>query len=201
MNRSEAGKLGYIKTKEAMDAARDRKTKRCREQYLALNKKCLFCGKEISFKGRKNDFCNHSCAAQHTRKIKGNKIRKGYTKNCPCGLEVKVGNKYCDKCILEGKHLHKKTFEALSLSSRGRRRQCLLDERGNICEMCGITEWLGKPILLIMDHIDGNSSNEDKLNMRLICSNCDSTLSTYKGRNKGNGRHARRARYAEGKSY
>ncbi len=38
-------------------------------------------------------------------------------------------------------------------------------------------------------------------NLSLICSNCDANLPTYKSKNKGNGRHYRRIKYKEGKSY
>jgi hypothetical protein len=53
----------------------------------------------------------------------------------------------------------------------------------------------------ILDHIDGNSSNNDITNLRLVCSNCDSQLPTYKSKNKGNGRHYRRERYKNNQSY
>ena len=42
--------------------------------------------------------------------------------------------------------------------------------------MCGITEWRGIPLTVIMDHIDGNSNNSNLSNLRLICSNCDMLL-------------------------
>ena len=54
---------------------------------------------------------------------------------------------------------------------------------------------------LVIDHIDGNSENNNLSNLRVICPNCDSLTSTYKGLNKGNGRAYRRKRYKEGKSY
>ena len=73
--------------------------------------------------------------------------------------------------------------------------------RGNKCEICGIEQWEGKSITMVMDHIDGNASNNTLPNLRLICPNCDSQLPTYKSRNRGKGRYSRRVRYAQGKSY
>ena len=52
-----------------------------------------------------------------------------------------------------------------------------------------------------LEHNDGNSQNNSLDNLSLICPNCHSQTPTYKGANKGNGRHYRRVRYAEGKSY
>ena len=82
-------------------------------------------------------------------------------------------------------------------------KRYLIDTRSNKCECCNITEWNGKPIVMDLEHKDGNSENNSLNNLSLICPNCHSQTPTYKGRNKGKGvgRHARRQRYAEGKSY
>lgn len=81
-------------------------------------------------------------------------------------------------------------------------RSFLLEEQENTCALCPLsTEWYGKPLVFIADHIDGNSENNRRENLRLVCPNCDSQLDTYKSKNKGNGRHSRKQRYAEGKSY
>jgi Zn finger protein HypA/HybF involved in hydrogenase expression len=77
----------------------------------------------------------------------------------------------------------------------------LFDQRGHRCEVCGISEWMGRPAPLELDHKDGNSSNNVLDNIRLICPNCHAQTATYKGRNMGQGRHHRRERYAQGKSY
>jgi predicted HNH restriction endonuclease len=52
-----------------------------------------------------------------------------------------------------------------------------------------------------LEHIDGNSTNNELSNLKLLCPNCHSLTSTYKALNKGNGRHKRMERYKEGKSY
>lgn len=52
-----------------------------------------------------------------------------------------------------------------------------------------------------LEHIDGNSKNNNLKNLKLLCPNCHSLTSTYKALNKGNGRFKRKQRYQEGKSY
>ena len=80
-------------------------------------------------------------------------------------------------------------------------KRFLIRVKPNGCEICNLTKWQGKPAPLVMDHIDGNSDNWKLDNLRLVCGNCDMQLPTYKSKNKGRGRHSRRQRYAEGKSY
>lgn len=73
--------------------------------------------------------------------------------------------------------------------------------RGYYCEHCGISDWNGKPITLEVEHIDGNSGDSSPDNVCLLCPNCHSQTPTYKSKNIGKGRHARKLRYQEGKSY
>ena len=57
------------------------------------------------------------------------------------------------------------------------------------CSCCGIeAEWMGKPMPLILDHINGKNNDNRLENLRFVCSNCDSQLPTYKNRrgSKGN---------------
>lgn len=69
----------------------------------------------------------------------------------------------------------------------------LLEQQDYRCNRCKIKAvWMGSPLILILDHKDGDSNNNAPDNVHLICSNCDSQLPTYKARNKGKGRASRR---------
>lgn len=52
-----------------------------------------------------------------------------------------------------------------------------------VCEKCGQgTTWQGKPLMLQLDHRDGNCHNNAVTNLRLLCPNCHTQTPTYAGR-------------------
>lgn len=66
------------------------------------------------------------------------------------------------------------------------------------CAICGIeNKWNGKVLKFVLDHIDGDASNNFQDNLRLICPNCDSQLPTFKARNKKSARNYRSKYYKE----
>lgn len=56
------------------------------------------------------------------------------------------------------------------------------------CFECGITKWNNKPIVLELEHIDGNRNNNKKENLKLLCPNCHSQTSTFRKNNKKKGK-------------
>jgi len=52
------------------------------------------------------------------------------------------------------------------------------------CVSCDLTDWMGEPIPLELDHIDGDNTNNELSNLRLLCPNCHARTPTYRGKNK-----------------
>jgi len=133
---------------------------------------CIDCGTEANYHpGKKNIYCSIKC--QQTAQY------KRYVKEWKEGLRVGAGP--------NGVSVHIKRY--------------LLEKQNHCCAICGTIEWNGKPLTLEVEHVDGNSQNQTEDNLAMICPNCHSQTETYKGKNRGNGRHFRKQRYLEGKSF
>ena len=143
-----------------------------------------------------NHFCSRSCAAKFN--MRKRKIIL-FCLRCNQELDNKTQKQFCSISCAALQQSDQKVISG-NASVKALKR-FLLAKRGHQCEVCKNTEWQDQPIPLDMDHINGNSTNNDMTNLRLICPNCHAQTPTYKNKNKGNGRAYRRKRYAEGKSY
>ena len=80
-------------------------------------------------------------------------------------------------------------FENGTLKSRNAIKKFVKIRDGYHCSICGqLPTHNGKDLIMIIDHIDGDASNNLPSNFRLVCPNCDTQLPTYKAKNIGNGR-------------
>ena len=59
-------------------------------------------------------------------------------------------------------------------------KEGLLDERCSVCGMEAL--WNGKPLVLVLDHINGISNDHRMENLRFLCPNCNSQTETFAGR-------------------
>lgn len=191
-----------------------------------LFKPCEQCGKDISDKPSTNRFCGSSCSATYNnlrkprrprkveeekpfkftlRKTKVLKVR--LSANCiHCQQElVDTQSLYCSlQCMADFRfktslELWLSTGKAVGGNKAIRKYITHLD--GYKCSCCGLSDWNDKPITLEVEHISGDSTDDSRENVCLICPNCHSQTSTYKGKNRGKGRHWRTQRYYDDKSY
>lgn len=113
------------------------------------------------------------------------------------------------KC--DGEYKHKQAYKAFCEGNpkymRGNYspknfKDYIMEEQNNVCAICGMPPlWNGKKLVFIADHIDGNAANNVRSNIRCICPNCDSQLSTYKSKNKNGARsYYRYHRYEKDKN-
>lgn len=52
------------------------------------------------------------------------------------------------------------------------------------CEICGLSEWRGKPIRLEIHHINANHKDNRLENLMILCPNCHSLTDNYRGKAK-----------------
>lgn len=200
LTHSQAGKLGSAKAAPIIAAAKQQRRKAYyANPILCANPKCQ---KPIPYeKKRRCKYCNHSCAAQV---VNQGQVRTTPHKCLVCPTSIKGKTKFCSTDCYFTSYRQKqldKTKQHPEQVSEAAVRRYLAKTTPHQCQVCGRRKWLGKPIPLEVDHIDGNSTNREWSNVRRICPNCHAQTPTFKSKNKGNGRHSRRIRYREGKSY
>jgi ketopantoate reductase len=176
-----------------------------KEQYDLNPNVCINCGNKIEYKinasvTRKKKFCSNSCSA-----IYNNKNRKivlnNKCLNCGKKLSTKKG-KYCSKeCQAEYQYNSyiKRWKQNLETGLSGKYglnnyiKKYIFNKYNNKCARCGwdIMNVYTHKVPLEIEHIDGNFLNNGEDNLILLCPNCHSLTSTYKGANMGKGRKSR----------
>ena len=169
---------------------------------------CEFC--RVNPACRRGRYCSNSCST----KARWDARRQGTapigpnftptTRACRCGRRVSdCQAKRCAACkdLLKGiwgkGDIRGACFWDELKGDAGRKRY-LLRVKPHKCEICTLDTWQGRPIPLELDHIDGDSGNNNLTNVRLICPNCHAQTPTYKNKNRGHGRKKRRERYHGG---
>lgn len=55
------------------------------------------------------------------------------------------------------------------------------------CELCAGDRWMGQPIPLELDHINGDHHDNRLENLRIVCPNCHAQTATHAGKNNRRG--------------
>lgn len=161
-------------------SSRSRRAKNAAKYNLAP-KLCTCCKTPIPYGEHwVKRYCSSSCAATINNKLPNRRRKKE---------KVPV-----DRAQKKQKRLtaNMQLFQLGKLKYRRDLRQCLITSNGNQCSICHLPGlWQEKPLVLVVDHIDGDAANNQPNNLRLLCPNCNSQTSTFCGRNFGKGRQAR----------
>lgn len=135
------------------------------------------------------------CIIKREKKVEKVKINKpklfNYCLNC--SKEINKKNKYCSsKCATDLLHrdnykyflTHPEEFNRGNYSPKSF-KDFFLNEQDYKCAVCHMKNvWNEKEIIFVCDHINGDSSDNRRENLRLVCPNCDSQLPTFKSKNK-----------------
>lgn len=150
---------------------------------------CKFCYKELKNNGALTVH-EKSCAQNPNRVVRKRAENAGAKKGTsPWNKGKKIGR---------AKHLDLKYTDDMIFCENSKYSRHALKKRilvrnliEYVCACCGIgPEWMGKPMPLILDHINGVNNDNRLSNLRFVCSNCDSQLVTYKSRNRKNKENA-----------
>lgn len=198
LSTSEAGKLG---SEAAANTIRNNKLKRI-EDYNSNPKLCKNCNLVIEYDKRRNDFCSHSCSVSFNNK--GVRRHGDAPIDClNCGIKThneKFCSAQCQQDILWKQRKDEMISSGKDNSAENRLgKRYLIELHKGKCQICSLNEWMGKPMPLVLDHINGNPYDNSLTNLRVICHNCNAQTPTFAGRNKGNGRVERAKRYKEEK--
>ena len=141
-----------------------------------------------------NSWC--SCARDLGMSIYGGNSRYQLSKRCdelkcdtshfgiqPIGFANNPGGREAQKkYTLEEILVENSTYKNISAMKRRILDANLLEYK---CAICGNNgRWNDAPLVLQIDHINGNHSDHRLENLRFLCPNCHSQTETYSGKNK-----------------
>ena len=161
---------------------------------------CERCGKQHSGEYGSGRFCSKGCASAYSTAAKREEINRVVSAKLrghrPSGCEgFKPGfdpNRH-QVTKEESARMHEilrqqrqafyssAAWEQLPKTEKYRRGMAEQDGR---CLSCGLNEWMGKSLMLEIDHVNGRHNDDSRGNLRYLCLNCHSQTPTFRNRRR-----------------
>lgn len=160
---------------------------------------CLVCGEIFERTSSSIRKCPQNCT--HNQ-IRSNRACRNKTCSV-CGKHISRENSsgLCQQCfrteykkekIKEWKETGKTGITDEATKVPNVIREYILDKQNHKCAICGKIDFHNEmPLVFILDHVNGDASDNHEENLRFICPDCDSQLPTYKSKNKNSARKFR----------
>ncbi len=155
---------------------------------------CERCGREFTedWRGTRSQkastprFCSRQCANSRSfseeSKQKKSEAAKLYIEKAGTPQRT-VSKETAKRAAEKRRHTFQEKYDALpweKLAPKGEAvKRRILVEQNSVCSICGLNTWMEKPLILQLDHIDGNNENNQRSNLRMICPNCHSQTETF----------------------
>jgi len=150
--------------------------------------KCESCNNKHKGEYGSGRFCSEHCARSFASKEKRLEINKKVSSTLTgrshphAGIHRKLTLDEKGKISLSIKNHYKKLRHSNPIEklTKDARRRRIIEEQNHRCLDCGMGEtWNGKVLSLQLDHIDGDSKNNNRNNLQALCPNCHSQTPTY----------------------
>ena len=153
---------------------------------------CKKCGTEFEVTKGLINYCSSKCV--HSRGERSEDVKLQISKSIIIHYSSYGTKDFLSKetrlnikKIIEQKALDKILSTPIEELSIERLKKLIVHEQSNKCNRCGLNSWNDKPLVLELDHIDGNNKNNVRENLRCLCPNCHSQTDTWRGRNSNTG--------------
>lgn len=152
-----------------------------------MEKHCPRCGASHEKAGT---FCSRKCANSRTFSD-ASKAKKSASAKAAYQADPGLASRCTDGLVvaLSTARYNQLMSDDIEMMSKYRRRKRVIHEQNGCCIRCGISEWMKLPIVLELDHIDGNPDNNARENLRALCPNCHSQTETWKVGHKPHWKH------------
>lgn len=143
-------------------------------------RKCKNCDNEANPQLGTGLFCSRSCSS--ARLENREKINKKISAALKGRMPACSHPKAREKAKITRRAAYQTKIETCDfdkLSRCGKRKRIFLEQNSK-CNACNLKEWMGIKITFELDHIDGDTSNNDRENLRMLCPNCHAQTPTWR---------------------